>query len=268
MTFTAIAEHAPPTCLRTWTAVFLALILTACASSPKPEPLVNVPGTPVGGPSPGKLTLPVKFLLVGDSLMIEGFGPEMEKALASHDGFSAFRKGVYSTGLNRADYFDWTAETENLIGQNKPDALIVIFGANDGQGITDNDGKDHALGTPGWSETYAKRVDAYLARISPIVKKIYWVGHPIPGNDSFFRKIKAMNSIYEAEAVRFTNVSYVNTWDRFAVNGKFSRTLRDDNGKSGAVKSGDGIHVTTFGGTIMASVVVAAVEKDIEEYGR
>ena len=247
--------------------IFLAtLVLTACVAAPIPEPPVNMADAapPV---SPGKLTLPVKFLLVGDSLMIEGFGPELEKAVARHDGFSAVRKGVYSTGLNRSDYFDWTAETENLISLNSPDALIVIFGANDGQGITDSDGKDHPLGTPGWSETYSKRVNAYLTRISPIVKKIYWVGHPIPGSDTFLRKIKPMNSIYEAEAAKFMNVSYVNTWDRFAVNGKFSRTLRDDDGRSGAVKSGDGIHVTAFGGMIMAGLVIKAVEKDVEKQG-
>lgn len=243
------------------------LFLTACSSTPAPlSNTANTNGQPGAPPTTadGKIPLPVKFLLVGDSLMIEGFGPEMEKALLRHEGVSVVRQGVYSTGLNRIDYFDWAGKTEELIELNKPDALIVMFGANDGQGITDSGGKDHPLGTPGWSETYGQHVNAYLTRISPRIKKIYWVGHPIPGNENFMRKISAMNPVYESESAKFQNVVYVNTWDRFAVNGKFSRTVADDEGKSAAVKGGDGIHVTNFGGKIMASVVVKAAMKDID----
>jgi uncharacterized protein len=243
------------------------MFLASCGNGPAPS--VNTGNSNQTAASqtpapPEKMALPVKFLLVGDSLMIEGFGPQLEKALLEHEGVSVVRQGVYSTGLNKTDFFDWAAKTEELIGANKPDALIVMFGANDGQGITDLNGKDHPLGTPGWSETYSQRVNAYLTRISPKVKKIYWVGHPVPGNENFMRKITAMNPVYQAEAAKFPNVVYVNTWDRFAVNGKFSPTLKDDDGKSGAVKSSDGIHVTPFGGRIMAGVVIKTIQKDID----
>lgn len=247
--------------------VLIVLFLAGCSDGLKPELTDGNSNTPAVTPPPAvpeKMGLPVKFLLVGDSLMIEGFGPAMEKALLEHEGVSLVREGVYSTGLNRTDFFDWAAKTEELIGINKPDALIVMFGANDGQGITDSNGKDHPLGTPGWSETYGQRVNAYLTRISPRVKKIYWVGHPIPGNDNFMRKITAMNPVYQTEAAKFPNVVYVNTWDRFAVNGKYSRMVTDDDGKSAAAKSGDGIHVTSFGGKIMAGVVLKATQKDID----
>lgn len=238
--------------------------LSACSGNAVSEPANANTQAPAEPTPPAKMALPAKFLLVGDSLMIEGFGPEMEKALDDRDGMSVVRQGVYSTGLNRFDFFDWNDKTEELIGINKPDALVVIFGANDGQGITDSEGKDHPLGTPGWSETYGKRVNAYLKRISPLVKKIYWVGHPIPGNAKFMKKITPMNVVFESESAKYPNVVYVNTWDRFAVNGKFSRTLTDDEGKSGVVKGGDGVHVTKFGGKIMAGEVVKAILKDID----
>lgn len=241
---------------------FITSFFTGCSGGPT-QP-TNVSNTAQPPPVAEKMKTPVKFLLVGDSLIIEGFGPAMEKALLEHQGVTVVRNGVYSTGLNKTDYFDWAAKTEELIEANKPDALIVMFGANDGQGITDLNGKDHPLYTPGWSETYAQRVNAYLSRISPKIKKIYWVGHAIPGNEKFFKKISAMNPVYEAEAAKFPNVVFVNTWDRFAVNGKYSPTVKDDEGKSGPAKSGDGIHATPFSGKIMAGVVVKAIQKDVD----
>ncbi|MBV9216245.1 MAG: DUF459 domain-containing protein [Acidobacteria bacterium] len=244
--------------------VLAAYLLAACGSSTTQSTNASNSNSAAPPPASGKLTVPAKFLLIGDSLMIEGFGPALEKAINARAGFTAVRNGVYSTGLNRFDYFDWSAKAEELIKDNKPDALIVMFGANDGQGITDLEGKDHPLGTPEWSTTYAKRVNAFLTRISPLVKKIYWVGHPIPGNENFYKKISAMNPVYESEAAKFPNVVYVNEWDRFAVNGKFSPKVTDDDGRSGAVKNSDGIHVTDFGGKIMASVVLKAIEKDVE----
>lgn len=249
-------------------ALSTALFLSACSGSGTNTNPANANAqTPATTPAPSaqKLTLPAKFLLVGDSLMIEGFGPEMEKALAARDGLTPIRNGVYSTGLNRTDFFDWAAKTEELVAANKPDAVVVIFGANDGQGITDLEGKDHPLGTPGWSETYGKRVNAYLRRVSPIVKKVYWVGHSIPGNAKFHAKIAPMNKVFEEEAAKFPNVVYVNTWDRFAVNGKFAPRVTDDEGKSGVVKGSDGIHVTVFGGKMMATEVMKAISKDLDQ---
>lgn len=253
--------------MKTFTLFALAIVLclSACSGSPKTDSTNTGAKTPAATPTVAKLTLPAKFLLIGDSLMIEGFGPEMEKALGAREGMTPVRNGVYSTGLNRTDFFDWAAKTEELVAANRPDAIVVIFGANDGQGITDENGKDHPLGTPGWSETYAKRVNAYLKRVSPIVKKIFWVGHSIPGNAKFRAKIAPMNKVYEEEAAKFPNVVFVNTWDRFAVNGVFSPRVTDDEGKSGIVKGSDGIHVTAFGGKMMAAEVMKAIAKDLEQ---
>ena len=211
-----------------------------------------------------KIAAPVKFLLVGDSLMREGFGPALETSLRAYKDVNLVREGVYSTGLNKTDYFDWVAKTEELIGLNKPDVLVVMFGANDGQGILDDDGKAHELGTDGWRDVYTQRVDRYLTRIAPRVKKLYWVGHPIPGSDKFMRKFSVMNPIYQSEIAKFPNAVYVDTWDRFAVNGVYKRSLPDENGHPQVARQGDGVHVTNFGGKIMAGLVINAILQNVD----
>lgn len=213
---------------------------------------------------PQKITPPVKFLLVGDSMMLVGFGPALENQLLKFQGVSVVREGQYSTGLNRIDYFDWFTKTDELINQHKPDVLIVMFGGNDGQGIKDKDGKAHELGSESWKEVYRQRVGVYLSRTSPKVKKIYWVGHPIAGNENFMNKFLAMNPIYKSECEKFPNAVFVDSWERFAVNGQYRQSIPDDNGLWQIAKQSDGVHVTDFGGGILAGLVIKEVLKDVE----
>jgi len=67
-----------------------------------------------------KLTPPLKFLIIGDSMVLVGFGPAIENMLISYNGISVVREGQYSTGLNRIDYFDWYSYTDQLIAQHNP----------------------------------------------------------------------------------------------------------------------------------------------------
>lgn len=240
---------------------------TACGSTPSENGAANKAAGNSNAEqttNAEKLTQPLKFLLIGDSLMREGFGPGLETALTRYKDVSVVREGLYSTGLNKTDFFDWTARAEEMIGQNKPDVLIVTFGANDGQGILDDQGKAHDLGTESWKEVYAQRVNRFLTRVAPKVKKIFWVGHPIPGNDKFVKKFSAMNPVYKSEAAKFPNVVYVDTWDSLALKGVYSRSLPDENGKMQVARQGDGVHVTNFGGKLEAAAVMKVVLQNID----
>lgn len=211
-----------------------------------------------------KITAPVKFLLVGDSMMLVGFGPALENSLLKFNGVSVVREGAYSTGLNRIDYYDWFTKTDELIAQHKPDVLIVMFGGNDGQGIVDKNKKSHEFGSDSWKEVYRQRVNVYLSRVSPKVKKIYWLGYPITGNESFLSKFQAMNPIYQTESAKFPNAVFVDTWEHFAVNGEYRQSIPDDNGLWQIAKLSDGVHVTEFGGVIMANLLIKEMLKNIE----
>ncbi|MBS1796633.1 MAG: DUF459 domain-containing protein [Acidobacteria bacterium] len=233
----------------------------------KDAPANENPAAATNAPAPAaasKISGPVKYLMVGDSMMLVGFGPALENSLLKQPGASVVREGAYSTGLNRIDYFDWFTKTDELIARHRPDVLIVMFGANDGQGIVDRAGKTSEFGSAGWSEAYRQRVAVYLARVAPKVKKIYWVGNPIAGSDSFTEKFSVMNPIYKAEIAKFPNAVFVDTWERFAVNGVYRQSIPDDNGLWQIAKQSDGVHVTDFGGAIMTGLVIREIAKDIE----
>jgi len=211
-----------------------------------------------------KLTPPLKFLIIGDSMVLVGFGPAIENMLISYSGISVVREGQYSTGLNRIDYFDWYSYTDQLIAQHNPDILVVMFGANDGQGIVDTNGTAYQLFTPEWETVYQDRVDRYLAIFSEKVDTIYWVGHPITDSSDFLPKFTIMNQLYKNGCEDYENVKYVDTWSVFAVNGVSASVVADSSGLSQIVKQSDGVHVTDHGGKILAEFVFGQLSEDID----
>jgi len=207
--------------------------------------------------------LPLKFVMLGDSMIMVGFGPNLEEQLLAKDQVTVLREGKFSTGLNRIDYFDWYARTDELIQQNSPDILVVMFGANDGQGILDENGVVFKLSDPKWDEVYQRRVFNYMTRFSSKVKKIYWVGHPISLSPDFGPKFTRMNKIYLSESEKFKNIEYIDMWQRFTVNGKYASALPSKNGKVGLVKQADDVHMTEHGGLVMAEYIMEILSEDI-----
>lgn len=204
-----------------------------------------------------RLKTPVKILIIGDSLIEWGFGSQLEGKLNQIDGITAIKRFKVSSGLNRIDYFNWFLYTQEIINEEKPDILIVYLGANDGQNIVADDGKAYTMDNQiNWDNTYKKRVNDFLSLYSPQVKYIFWVGHPIPETERFYNYFIRMNPIYEEQCALFSNCIFVNSWDRFAINGKFVNQITDNNGNIGKTKSKDGVHLTIHGGNILSDLVI------------
>jgi hypothetical protein len=224
----------------------------------------NIDVLPTLTPTKTPLRAPFVVQLLGDSMMLEGFGPRLEVKLLDYMGLSVKRFGKYSSGLNRIDFYNWYDQTKIQLDANHPDVLIVMFGANDGQNIIDLDTKvKYGLSSPQWDIVYTKRVKMYLDYFSPYVREFYWVGHTIPRTENFYGKFLRMNTIFQTECAKYPNCHYVDSWNRFAVNGKYSATLADDNGLVKTVKGSDGVHVNTHGGNILADLVIKTMKKDV-----
>ena len=215
-------------------------------------------------PENGLLKPPLRFLLVGDSLVLHSFGSLTEAKIDSYDGFDCLREAHYSTGLNRIDYYNWYRRTDELINSYHPDVIIIFIGANDGQNIVANDGSIARWPSDKWNRVYQARVHRYLESFAPRVKKIYWIGHPIARTAEFQYKMSIMNNIYQKEIVNYNNVVYVDSWSRFAVNGEYSPMLEDSTGLRQFVKMSDGVHLTEHGGRILLEYLMTYLEKDIE----
>ena len=236
------------------------------------QPLENIVDTnPNHSPSPTpteilpfKIEAPYNILIVGDSFVAERFGYQIEKELILYKDTTVNRKGVYSTGLSRPDYFDWDKEINDLINSYKPNIAIVMFGANDGQDLRTLDGKVIHYGEEAWNIEYSKRVASFLQNLTKNEVFVFWIGNPIPRDDYYLKKMQTLNSIYEDECKKSINALYVSTWYFLAdSSGKFTNYLPDETGNKILARTSDGIHVTVFGANIMVKKVVQIIMERI-----
>ena len=229
----------------------------------EPVEVINTPVLTVT-PTPIEKKRINKILIMGDSMIVEGFGPRLENDLSAYSGLEVKRRGKYSTGLNRRDVFDWNKYSLDLIEEFKPEVLIVMFGANDSQNILDKQNQPYRISDSEWDGIYTQRVEEYMALISPEVEKIYWVGQPAARELIFSGRLKHLDEIYESEAQKWSNIEFISTWERFTTEGKYQAVIADDQGLRQRVKTDDGIHLTYHGSKIMSQLVIGVLKQDFE----
>ena len=219
----------------------------------------------VGGCSPHQVRLrpPLRFLLLGDSLMGGYFGLMLEQRLNGISGVRALRIHAKSTGLSEYTPYDWPEKSHMYIARYKPDVLVVTFGANDCLALRLKNGRLLYFQTPGWREEYAARVAGYLSIVSPLVKKVYFVGQPSTDHAILAPRYPVINRIFSRVCATFPNVTYIPAWELTCDHGAYTPVMKDREGKAGYIKwNGDPIHHTPFGGIVLAELFLDYIKKE------
>ena len=233
----------------------------------QPTPQSSASGKPSPKPSDKPLPKPyaghpLRLYIAGDSMA--GI-PGMALVNLSHDTHLIKPLLDYhiSSGLVRPDFFNWPAQLQRQVRAFDPGAAVVMWGANDNQGMQTSSGKVYEFGSSGWEKEYRKRVgDAIAILFDGGVRRIYWVGQPIMPESIYDRKIRVMNDIFRSEAKRHPGVQYIDAYEVFSDGGGYSQYLRDDQGKMQQVREADGEHLTYAGGLRLAKVVMAAIKAE------
>ncbi len=234
-------------------------VKTAVKSAVVPKKLAKKPTA-----AKPKLTVPYrKFLFIGDSVMFD-LGTQLQYSLKEKYNIVDTKIDYkVSSGLNRIDYYDWYARTSEIIKDYRPDVVIVLFGGNDTQDISDSQGKYRAIKTKEWQNTYQERVDKYAKLLnSSSVRKVYWVGQSISNKSQYIQQFPMMNEIYKNASKSSAKIEFISTWDSFAEAGKFVPVVADKSGKRGYVKVNDGLHFTSHGAQIISDLIVDKMAKD------
>ena len=229
---------------------------TAASGKPRPKP----PDKPPPKPYPGH---PLHLYIAGDSMA--GI-PGMALVNLSNDTHLIKPLLDYhiSTGLVRPDFFNWPAQLQQQVKAFDPGAAVVMWGANDNQGVQTSSGKVYQFGSSGWEKEYRRRVDEALAiLLDGGVRRIYWVGQPIMPGSTYDSQIRLMNDIFRSAAEKHPGVQYIDAYQVFSgAGGGYAQYLRDDNGQMQQVREADGEHLTYAGGLRLAEVVMAAIKAD------
>ncbi len=208
---------------------------------------------------------PYNILIVGDSFIAESFGPALEKELFSFKDAQVFRRGIYSTGFSRPDYFNWEDEINKLILEKKPNIAFVMFGANDGQDQTSFDKTVIHYGDEEWNPEYGRRVGRFLRILENNQIFVFWIGNPIARDQYYADKMANLNSVYQSVCREYLNCLYLDTWDILATaEGKYAAYLTDESGQRRLARASDGIHATAFGSQIMLKEIMAMIVDKIK----
>ncbi len=228
------------------------------------EQQANGQATSTLGTSSPKLK-PHKVLLVGDSMIAEGFGPALQRRLSKHTSLQVIRKGQYSTGFVHQEDFNWAIALKELIREDEPDLIVIHMGTNDPIDILDDSGKRLYFGNDKWTEVYASRVREFLKFASE--KKIlsFWVGLPIMCSDKYCTKIILINSIVEQECEKVSACVYVDSWSALADSkGNYSAFIKRPGGRQTRIRAKDNVHLTEAGGEILSEYFLRAARGYID----
>lgn len=211
---------------------------------------------------------PRRVLIVGASLAATGFGAVLEDKLDARPDVVCYRKGKSASGLSRPDFYDWDDQAKRQVEFRKPDLVIVIIGANDGQDLVPWRGSDRVKWqTDGWPAGYRGRVDTFLASLTTPQpddegnvpehgSKVVWLGLPKMGSPSLERKLEIIRGV-QREAVEALGDQgrYVETNDYLVdADGALIRHA-EVRGKNREIRAEDGVHLTMSGSEYLADMV-------------
>ncbi|MCB0997875.1 MAG: DUF459 domain-containing protein [Acidimicrobiales bacterium] len=221
---------------------------------------------------------PAVVLIAGDS-DAGTFGPYLETLLDDTGVARTQLDYKVSSGLSRPDFFDWPSHFRQIIPQIQPDIVVVTFGGNDPQGLTDGSKAD---GTPNfiigeptgdgdaeWRAEYGRRVGEVMDYLASEGRTLVWVGIPNDDNPDVTTRLRVQDEVVRAEAAKRPQVAFVDTWKRFSGReggwAEFVIDPRDSTAKD--VRADDGFHLNTVGAEILALDIMEVVRADLVARG-
>jgi len=179
--------------------------------------------------------------------------------LGSKTGFHPRLDGRTSTGLARPDYFNWPYQVRLDLRDFRPDVVVAMFGANDGQNLLSG-GHGVVFGTKEWRRIYGARVASIMDQVSATGRPLVWVGLPPMGRPGMSPRMLAINDVIRAQARLHPGVAYMDSWGILSnSNGGFTSYLPDGSGEQQLVRQPDGVHLTVAGSDRLARAVFSTM---------
>jgi hypothetical protein len=209
---------------------------------------------------------PLRFWVGGDSIT-QTFGTSMQQVVQSTGVMTPTLDYRVSTGLARPDYFNWPEHFLKNVLPNDPQVMVVMFGANDGQGMTGTDGTVFSRGTPEWLEEYRRRVAATMDLLEDPDndRLVIWVGAPVMRPGSGVHEMDQLNYIYWSEAQSRPWIQYFDSWPFFSdANMQYVGEAPFADGQSRGLRQKDGVHLSTTGGNRLSWAVLARIGQYVD----
>jgi hypothetical protein len=197
-------------------------------------------------------------LVVGDSLADQLAQGLADAFVVERPEVAIVKKTRGSSGLVRADFYDWPAQLPALLDAEKPSAIAVLLGTNDRQVLRDEKGV-YEIRSDRWRELYVLRIEAFVNELKKKGVPVFLVGLPSMRIPRLSADLQYINEILREQAQRL-GVYYVDTWDGFVgENDEFAMFGPALDGQRRRLRVDDGVHFTRAG----ARKIAHYVERDL-----
>ncbi len=204
--------------------------------------------------------LPLRVLIVGDSVGTDLGQYALVDQLGSTGIVSATLDGHISTGLTRPDYFNWPAELENDLAHFHPQLTIICIGANDAQNTIVN-GQVLVYGTQAWDNMYSSRVGAFISEATSAGSRVLWVGMPPMASSQLNAQMQHLDYLYATQVRRHKGASYLSSVPSLGgARGRYT-AFKTVDGSYEEIRTDDGIHLQPAGAQLLGEAVIENMDK-------
>ena len=195
----------------------------------------------------------------GDSLG-DGVWSGLSGLLRKRENVKVYRRSKVGVGLTRGDFVQWLEDTRSQLLVEPIDHAILLFGANDQQGLRDENRKGYLFKTSSWEEQYSRRISALINLLKERDTTLVWLAIPIARAADFNENAVYLNTLYRKIA-REHSVPFLDLSDAVTdANGEFTAFLPDGSNRMRQIRAEDGVHFTFYGYERMASKVPTKID--------
>jgi lysophospholipase L1-like esterase len=213
-----------------------------------------------GSPAPHR---PLRTVLVTGDSMATPLDTEIARRLSGRDGVKVIREPHLGTGISKSLLVDWGKLSAQQVADDKPDAIVVFIGANEGFAMPGPGGKDVDCCGADYAAVYANRVrrmmDTYRQKGAA---RVYWLTLPMPRGKDRQEVARTVNAAIKVAAEPFrAQVRVLDTVPVFTPGARYRDAMSVD-GKQTIVREADGIHLNEVGARLAAERVLDLIERD------
>jgi len=205
---------------------------------------------------------PLRIWIAGDSLVVVP-GQSILRAVGERRAIESIGDvdGRIASGLDRPDVFNWFEHVSEVMREEKPRAVVLMFGGNDDHdfmtGLPEGR-KVGAFGSASWTAEYRRRVAGIMDTVTRSAAYLVWIGLPITNDPDQTSRFDTINAVVQSQAAkRPGRVSYLDTYFFFAGDdGGYAQFVENDSGRLVQMRAGDGVHFERAAGDLIARKVL------------
>src|SRR6266542_1883542 len=189
---------------------------------------------------------PLRLLVTGNSLAGTGV---VDTQVDVHNG----------TGLTRPFFVDWASLAAQQVQRYRPDATVVMLGANDDIGMPLPSGHVAEEGSPRWAVEYQRRLEIVMGILSQRGRApVLWLTLPLAREARRSRDYALINAAARQAARAVPSMRVVEVGERFTPGGRYRDSMTID-GRNRIVRQPDGVHLNQTGSRLAADIALDAL---------